>query len=359
MAVTQPIERPAAEGLLAELRRELRPGRLALSLTAGLVVGVVVVIVAISVGALVFSGPLAAHTSQGIGLGLFTALVIGVVAALRSSFPGMVATPQESPAAILALIAVAVAGAMPATASEQEVFLTVMVAVASTTLATGLFFFALGMSQVGGLIRFIPYPVIGGFLAGTGWLLVKGFVRGDGRRLAVFLGDGGPDPTGAVDPLAARVSVRHRAFGGAAALPPFPDPPRNAGRVDRPLLPAAVCNRHLGRRASARGLLLGPFPEGGLWRPLSIHALTTADWGILFSQTGSLVAILVVGVVALLLNASGLELAVERDIDLDRELQIAGLANVLSGLGGGLVGFQTLSLSTLGHRMSRRAGWWV
>ncbi len=24
------------------------------------------------------------------------------------------------------------------------------------------------------LIRFVPYPVVGGFLAGTGWLLFKG-----------------------------------------------------------------------------------------------------------------------------------------------------------------------------------------
>ncbi len=32
----------------------------------------------------------------------------------------------------------------------------------------------MGIFRLGGLIRFIPYPVIGGFLAGTGWLLVRG-----------------------------------------------------------------------------------------------------------------------------------------------------------------------------------------
>ena len=33
---------------------------------------------------------------------------------------------------------------------------------------------ALGLFKLGNLIRFIPYPVIGGFLAGAGWLLVRG-----------------------------------------------------------------------------------------------------------------------------------------------------------------------------------------
>ncbi len=103
--------------------------------------------------------------------------------------------------------------------------------------------------------------------------------------------------------------------------------------------------------AAARGFFLGPFPTGGLWQPPSLAALAAADWGSILDQGGSLLAILVVGVVALLLNASGLELAVERDIDLDRELRAAGVANLLAGLGGGLVGFQTLSLSTLGHKM--------
>ena len=35
-------------------------------------------------------------------------------------------------------------------------------------------FLVLGTFRLGNLARFIPYPVIGGFLAGTGWLLMKG-----------------------------------------------------------------------------------------------------------------------------------------------------------------------------------------
>ena len=153
--------------LARELREELRPARLLLALTGGLVVGLVVVIVSISFGALIFSGELADFTSQGIGFGLLTAAVLGALVALGSSFRGMVATPQDSPAAIMALIAASIAASLPASAGREEVFATVVVAVSLTSIATGVFFFALGSFKLGGLVRFIPYPVIGGFLAGT------------------------------------------------------------------------------------------------------------------------------------------------------------------------------------------------
>src|SRR5947207_8028997 len=42
------------------------------------------------------------------------------------------------------------------------------------TLLTALTFLLLGTFRLGNLARFIPFPVVGGFLAGTGWLLLKG-----------------------------------------------------------------------------------------------------------------------------------------------------------------------------------------
>ena len=42
------------------------------------------------------------------------------------------------------------------------------------TVLCGAVFFALGKFKLGNLVRFVPYPVVGGFLAGTGWLLLKG-----------------------------------------------------------------------------------------------------------------------------------------------------------------------------------------
>ena len=43
-----------------------------------------------------------------------------------------------------------------------------------TTFLTGILLALLGHYRLGRLIRFLPFPVVGGFMAGAGWLLVKG-----------------------------------------------------------------------------------------------------------------------------------------------------------------------------------------
>src|SRR5262249_49063208 len=59
---------------------------------------------------------------------------------------------------------------------------------------------------------------------------------------------------------------------------------------------------------------------------------------------------------------AGLELATRRDLDLDRELRANGLANILAGLGGGMVGYLSMSRSLLNMQagaVSRAAGVWT
>ena len=45
---------------------------------------------------------------------------------------------------------------------------------------------------MGKLIRFVPYPVVGGFLAGTGWLLFKGGIDAS-SELQVHCATSAPD----------------------------------------------------------------------------------------------------------------------------------------------------------------------
>ena len=57
---------------------------------------------------------------------------------------------------------------------QPDVFLTVIAATLVVTVLCGVVFLVLGRFRLGNLVRFVPYPVVGGFLAGTGWLLFKG-----------------------------------------------------------------------------------------------------------------------------------------------------------------------------------------
>jgi SulP family sulfate permease len=101
----------------------------------------------------------------------------------------------------------------------------------------------------------------------------------------------------------------------------------------------------------AMGLLLGPFPEGALWTPLDLSLLTDVDWGLIASQASNIAAVALISLVALLLNASALELIAQKDMDLDRELISTGVANMVGGLAGGSVGYHHLGVSSIALRM--------
>jgi SulP family sulfate permease len=342
--------RASAQRLRRHAASELRPERLLPNLTAGLVIGVSEVIVAVSLAALIFAGELHEFLSSGIGFMLFGAAVVIAITSLLSSHAGIHGSIQEAPAAILSVIAAAIVVAMPAGASPEETFLTVVVAIAISSLLTGLFFLVLAHWRSGGLVRFLPYPVVGGFLAGTGWLLVVG--------ATAVLADTGHGPPHLAELFEAEL-LRMWLPGLVFAVLLL----AARGRWNRPLLvPAMIVAGVLVfylivwlsgttiAELGAEGFLLGPFPKGQLWHPITPAELAQVEWSVILGQANGIATILIVSVVALLLNAGGLELVFETNLDLDSELRTAGIASVASGLGGSMVGYQSLSLSVFGHR---------
>jgi SulP family sulfate permease len=59
-------------------------------------------------------------------------------------------------------------------ASSHTMFVTLFSALAMIALLSGCATFLLAQFKVSSLVQHLPFPVIGGFLAGTGWLLVEG-----------------------------------------------------------------------------------------------------------------------------------------------------------------------------------------
>ena len=346
-----PPRRQYGAELRLPFRSEWRLSRVLSCLTVGVVLGILNVTFATSFAVLLFSVPLVGHVSWGIGLILFGAFMVGTVVALTSSYPGMIAAPQEIPVVILALATMSIANRMSGSAEAEEVFFTVAATIATTSLLTGMLFWTLGRFKLGNLVRFIPYPVVGGFLAGSGWLLIHGAM---GVMLDTSL-------TFTQIPVLFQASVLVKWLPGflfALLLLVV------ARRCSQPLMIPVLLLSSIGlfylllrltqtsiAEASVQGWLLGPFLTKGPWQPLTLSALQHVHWSVIFEHMGSLVAILIIGGIALLFNASGLELTLGRDIDLNRELQSAGLANILAGFGGAPPGYQTLSDTTLGHNM--------
>jgi len=244
---------------------------------------------------------------------------------------------------------------MPASATAETTFYTVATAIAVASILTGAFFWALGRFKLGSLIRFIPYPVIGGFMAGTGWLLLQGAFG--------VMTDAPLNLSRLPDLLQFDVLLRWLP-GSLFAIVLLVMTRRYSHFLTMPALLLSAIALFYGLllltntsmdEARAQGWLLGPFAQGALWQPLTPSALAQVDWSAIVGQVDKIGTILMIGDVSLLLNASGLELAARQDIDLNRELQSAGIANVVAGLGGGLTGYHYLGDSVLVYKMGGRS----
>ncbi|MGF1512351.1 MAG: SulP family inorganic anion transporter [Elainellaceae cyanobacterium] len=330
---------------------ELHPSQLVPSLAAGAVTGIIGVIRAISYAAIIFSGTLSAHLHVGVGLAVFSSAVISVVVALTSSLPGIIATPLAAPTAVLAVLAAALAETLSEAAAPQEVVVTVVAAIALGTALTGVILWVLGALKWGEAAQVIPYPVVGGFMAGTGWLVVQGAIKvmtGEALtlpRLGWFL---------QTDPCL------HWLSGLLIALVLFGVSRWVQHYLVLPGLLLAATALFFGvtwscglsfDAAHEQGWLLGPFPEGNLWQPLTGADLALVHWGAIAPQSGTLGLLIFVSFLSLVLTNSGLELALDRELDLNRELQAVGLANLAAGLGSTMAGNQALPSTLLAHKM--------
>src|SRR5215213_503731 len=142
-------------------------------MSIGLVGGAIVLPLVISFSILIFSSELSSFAAAGIGMVLFGGLIMQLIVALTSSVPGLIGAPQDSPAAVLGIAALTVGARMDGASAEAK-FMTVGMMVILTSVVSGLFFVFVGAFQLSRFVRFIPYPVVGGFVAGTGLLLVQG-----------------------------------------------------------------------------------------------------------------------------------------------------------------------------------------
>ncbi len=327
------------------------------TISAGVVIGVVEVVLAISFAALVFGGYLEEFLPAGIGIYLIAAALTLAILAWRAGVRGVVGTVQDAAAAVLAIVAAS--AALDATGSVNRAFLTVVAATVVITLLTAGTFLLLGTLKLGNLARFIPYPVVGGFLAGTGWLLFKG-----GLRVAASMEPKWGTMSQFVDPFELVRWVPAFAFGAVLLL---------ATRIiKRPLvIPAAlalglilfviwmvVTGKSI--QETRDGLwLLGPFTSTRLWQPWTLRALEGADWSAVLGQTAGIVSTVFVAVMGCLFNVGGVEVLLHKDLDTNEELRDAGWVNVATGLFGAIPGYHALSLTALAQQMAvdgRRAG---
>ena len=338
-----------------------RLARLVPDLAAGSVSALVTLSYSISYAALIFSGPtLEPFVAAGLHVALIAAAVVALAVALLSSVPFAIGGPDSNATAILAIMAAGLTGALSAAGvAAEHAALAVIWMLTASAVGTGLIVFTLGMLRWGRMVRLLPYPVAGGFLAGSGFLVLAGaFKVLTGQSLTWSnVGSLGDAPALA---WATTLAV-------AAALLVLPRLIRHFLVVPGVIV-AGIALFYVGlvlsgsdlETAWAQGLLIRALDGTGFTLP---GAFPSGDsWIALRGEWRSFLAMVVVVNVTILLNAAGVELATLREVDLDRELRASGVANLASGLAGGMVGYLSVSRSLLNVQAgatSRVAGVWT
>ncbi|HEY1721256.1 MAG TPA: SulP family inorganic anion transporter [Magnetospirillaceae bacterium] len=304
---------------------------------AGLVASLLALAYCLSYGALIFAGPLQPFLGQGVSTALITGAVIAIVLALTSGFRVAVAGPDSNTTVLLAAM-IATLAPKVASKAPADALITIMGALSLATAVTGVIVFVVGWRRIGKFVRFIPYPVIAGFLAATGWLMVSGATRmSTGVSLSLFklmeFKQALPATLAMVTlGWALLLGFATGRYKNAFVLPALLIGCIILADLAMPLLGVSLSE------ARTDGIMFAA-PGGG--RPI-IPILTDAylhiDWSIPASALGDMGSVAVMAILAILLNATSVELATRTEVDLDRELRMAGLANIVSALLGGFAG---------------------
>jgi len=338
-----------ARGIRAVERHDLLP-----AVGRAFIVTIAILVPVVAYPSLIFSGPLQPYAGTGVGLGLISAVILTLFLVARGSFAGSVGVAQSEPAVILGVIAASIAADLTAAGQPEQMLPAIFAMVLTGSLTIGIAYALLGALRLGNVIRFIPYPVVVGFIGGMGWLLISGAFR-------VMVGT--PLVPAALPELAAAEAVTHWLPSVVLGLALFGLHIKRPHALNVPVFAIAsiavfwavalIAGSDLGA-LTAGNWLLDIIPEEGLWPPASrFDAFMEADWSVVLAQWPKFATLVVVSLMAVLMQASVIEIVGGTDIDLNRELRVVGAANLLTTALVSLPGYHSLSVTTLAIRLGR------
>lgn len=334
---------------VSDLVADSRQANVFAAIFVGCITGSNMIIIGNALGTIVFSGQLEPFRSSGIGLFLFSMAVVCLVIALTSGYRGAIsATPTATAMALIPI-------ASTMEAQGDALLVTTIATVALSAVAAGLCFLAIGHFRLANMMQFIPYPVAGGFLAGTGGILC---LAGLSMMSVPLEWQSLPQ---IFDPLALWNWVPGVAFAVGLLVA--------TKRWNHILLfPASfvlvavlyhvglVLAGISGDEARSAGLLFSGTVEGTLWPPIHAGELSQLDWIALAKQIPNMVTLVLITLICVVMNVGGLEQIANIELDWNKEFKSAGLAGLFAGIGGGPPGCQLVAV-TIRSRMFKAETW--
>lgn len=322
---------------------------------SGVITGTVAITVSVSMAALIFHGSLSNLIGYGIGTVLCATISINLILLIGFSYKGIVAAPQSATSIVLAAGIGLLYDKSLQGANQQDLLLLITSYIFITSIITGIFLFIAGKFNLGKLARFIPYPVIGGFLAGTGYLIIK-------AAASFMVGF-----TINFDNLSRLISspMLIKLLPGIiiALIMYFLSKTTRHLILVPIIILCSICLFYSGlwilgvsyETALELGIVMQINP-GEYFSLLNVpNIIPNLDYSIIFEHKWTIFSIILITSIAMLLNLSSLELIIKDDIDLDKELRLCGAGNIVSGFFGGIVGYQMLGPSALNHTLGLKS----
>jgi SulP family sulfate permease len=301
----------------------------------------------LSYALLIFAGPLAPYLSYGVAASFITSAVLAAGLALGSSLPFAIAGPDSSTAAVSGILAASLAERLVAADPSAPLLAPVLITLSLATIATGIVLCCFGVTRMGRAIRYVPYPVVGGFLGATGLLVILGAIRVvTGQQLQI----------GTIPQFMDMITVSELSAACAMALTLYLTWHRSRSSTGLPLiLIGGVLAAHLAfwviglspEEAQASGWTFQPPPPSSFMLPWSWNELARYPWSAVPDLLGNLIAVIFVTAMSTLFNTTGIEVAIHREANLERELNVTGLANIVAGALAGYAGCVSISRSVL------------
>lgn len=269
---------------------------------------------------------LAFGVQSGLGAiaGLYGAIALGIVAALL----GGTKTQVSGPTGPMTVVSAAVVMQHIATYGSLDA---AMGAIIATFMLAGVFQIGLGLLRIGNYIKYMPYPVVSGFMSGIGMIIII-------LQIFPFLGHSSPKKIVDVFIELPNVlsAVNFQAVGlTLATIATIYLFPRLSKRIPSPLV-ALIALTVVATALNLNVMRIGEIPTG--LPELHLETLLGVDWIHLMSILVPALTLAALGAIDSLLTSVVADNMTKTQHDSNRELLGQGVGNMAAGIIGGIPG---------------------
>ncbi len=312
--------------------------------STGLIVGLSSIVYAISHGALLFS----AGASHLIAMGMSAALMTAAICAIGSCFFREKTFVMGTDSSTVSVMAGMVLTLSALTVTPQTSQATILAAIFLLSVISSGIFYLVARLHLANFVRFVPFSVMAGLLASTGWLMCSG---------ALMIIAGVSLSMQGVTQWIAHPNRPELLVGIAIALLLQSLSKKVSAAVLIPLviifssfaihfLIASPYCQSLNEGCSIQTWLFS-FDAQSAWMPAWQIDVSNIDIHALMRAIPAILVVAFVGVITILLSVASLELSYKKEFDLNQALRVHAGSSFIAALLGGFLGIISTGRTTL------------